>query len=43
MQIFGPLTRSQCEVSDTQVTVRPVNLLVLNSKYLNSMFVFIQM
>ena len=27
MQICAPLTRSQCKVSDTQVTVRPVGLL----------------
>ena len=28
MQICAPLTRSQCEVSDTPVTVRPVGLLL---------------
>ena len=27
MQICAPLTKSQCKVSDTQVTVRPVGLL----------------
>ena len=29
MQICAPLTRSQCKVSDTQVTIRPVGLLFI--------------
>ena len=29
MQTCAPLTRSQCKVSDTQVTIRPVGLLYL--------------
>ena len=28
MQICAPLTRSQCKVPDTQVTARPVDLLL---------------
>ena len=29
MQMCAPLTKSQCKVSDTQVTVRPVGLLFM--------------
>ena len=31
MQICAPLTRSQCKVSDTQVTVRPVGRLIVRT------------
>ena len=31
MQICAPLTRSQCKVSDTQVTIRPVGLLFIEA------------
>ena len=37
MRIFTPLTRSQCKVSDTQVTVRPVGLLLYLFVILKSM------
>ena len=35
MQICAPLTRSQCKISETQVTVRPVGLLFKVTIYIH--------
>ena len=40
MQICTPLTRSQCKVSDTQVIVRPVGLLLSKYQLFGILFLF---